>query len=37
MEFSIKLQEKTSKSYLSYSSVKHALNDMRAFRVVHEG
>ena len=34
MEFSLKLQEKTAKSYLSYSSIKHALTDMR-LRVVH--
>jgi len=37
MEFSIKLQEKTAKSYLSYSSVKHALNDMRAFELYMKG
>ena len=37
MGFSIKLQEKTAKSYLSYSSVKHALNDMRAFELYMKG
>jgi hypothetical protein len=37
MEFSIKLQEKTGKSYLSYSSVKNALTDMRAFELYMAG
>ena len=37
MEFSLKLQEKTSKTYLSYSSIKHALNDMRAFELYMAG
>jgi len=37
MEFSLKLQEKTGKSYLSYSSIKHALTDMRAFELYMAG
>ena len=37
MEFSLKLQEKTGKSYLSYSSVKNALTDMRAFELYMAG
>ena len=37
MDFSLKLQEKTSKTYLSYSSIKHALNDMRAFELYMAG
>lgn len=37
MEFSLKLQEKTGKSYLSYSSIKNALTDMRAFELYMAG
>ena len=37
MEFANKLQEITGKDYLSYSSIKHALNDMKLFELYMAG
>ena len=37
MEFAIKLKEKTGKEYLSYTSVKYALSDMRLFELYVQG
>lgn len=37
MEFAIKLKEKTGKEFLSYTSVKHALADMRLFELYVQG
>lgn len=37
MEFATKLQEATGKGYLSYSSVKHALNDIRLWEMYMAG
>jgi hypothetical protein len=37
MDFALKLQERTGKGYLSYSSLKYALQDMRLFEMYMAG